>query len=56
MITPESIDPATDLPRGAIICLECGLSWAPFTAPDCWSCGRPGITSARAAEESQRTR
>ena len=47
----ESLEPATDLPRGAMVCLPCGVSWLRFWAGSCWCCGQPGITTIRAVAQ-----
>ena len=47
-MAPEDSDPATGMPRGAMICPGCGVSWNGFQAAACWCCGQPGITSAAA--------
>lgn len=44
----ESLEPATDLPRGAMVCLDCGVSWSGFQAVSCWCCCQPGKTTAQA--------
>jgi len=46
---PESIEPVTGLPRGAIVCVACGVSWRPFTDLNCWCCGQRGMSTAEAA-------
>jgi len=50
-MVPEDVEPATNLPRGAMICLPCGVSWNGFQAAACWSCGQPGITTAVAGAQ-----
>ena len=49
-MTAESLEPVTDLPRGAMVCLECGVSWNGFQAASCWCCGQSGSTSAQAVD------
>jgi hypothetical protein len=44
----ESLHAVTGLPRGAMVCLPCGVSWNGFQSVDCWCCGQPGITTAAA--------
>lgn len=49
-ITPASLDDDTDLPRGAMVCLKCGVSWNRFTeGAGCWNCPAPGLTTSAAA-------
>lgn len=53
-MAPESLEPVTDLPRGAMICLDCGVSWSGFEAGACWCCGHPGRTTSQAVVHVQK--
>lgn len=53
-LAAESLDSVTDLPRGAMICSSCGVSWSGFEAAACWCCGHPGITTAQAVTDTER--
>ena len=48
-MSAEDTDITTGLPRGAMVCITCAVSWAPLTANTCWNCGRRGVSTAQAA-------
>jgi hypothetical protein len=50
---PESIEPRTGLPRGAMVCLACAVSWNPFASLTCWHCGLRGVSTALAAATAE---
>ncbi len=54
-ILADTIEAGTCLPRGAMICPNCDVSWNGFDTTTCWSCGGPGITTAEALAAREAT-
>jgi hypothetical protein len=43
------LDSRTGFPRGALVCLDCDVSWSVSSARMCWNCGSPGVPSGVAS-------